>query len=121
MGKAGAKPMTKGALAKAIATEKHCRHCDERGEEGWRLHDPWLVPHQDPNETSHKGRSEEHFRQRGEGQSKASKDDREGIPSCCIEEANLESPDACFDRYCRVLRGYAVRESCSAGLRFSMR
>merc|ERR1739848_150827 len=102
--KASAKPMTKGALANALATEhglkqrtcSECfedyrRHCHERGEEDGHFHNAWPVPYQNPNETSHQGRSQKCVWQGGEGQSKASKDDREGLPSCCIEAANLES------------------------------
>merc|ERR1712066_522390 len=79
---------TKGLLG---CFEDYRRHCHERGEEDGHFHNAWLVPHQNPNETSHQGRSQKCFWQGGEGQSKASKDDREGLPGCCIEAADLES------------------------------
>merc|ERR1719263_2002940 len=101
--KAGAKKaMTKGALAKALATEhglkqKACSDvlnsladCHEGGEEDRRLHDPWLVPHQDPSKTSHESRSEECIRQGDEGRCEAGKDSCEGFLRGCIEEADLE-------------------------------
>merc|ERR1711924_310425 len=54
------------------------------------LHSSRAMPHQDPGEASNQGRCVEHFRQGGEGCSKASQDNCEGLPSGCIEEADLE-------------------------------
>merc|ERR1739845_117955 len=39
--------------------EEHRRHCHERGEEDGHFHIAWPVSYQDPNETGHKGRSQE--------------------------------------------------------------
>merc|ERR1712187_202515 len=71
--------------------EEHRRHCNERGEEDRHFHIAWPMSYQDPNETGYKGRSQKCVRKGGKGQSKASKDDREGLPSGCIEETNLEA------------------------------
>merc|ERR1719387_2454492 len=71
--------------------EEHRRHCHERGEEDRHFHIAWPVPHQDANETSHQGRSQKCIWQGSAGQSKVSKDHREGLPSGCIEETDLES------------------------------
>merc|ERR1712146_123897 len=70
--------------------EQHRRNRYERSEEDRCLHSAWSVPNQDPHQASHKGRSEEHIRQRGEGGGEASKDHRQGLPSGSIEEADLE-------------------------------
>merc|ERR1712151_1317019 len=69
--------------------EQHRRHCHKGGEEEWDLHDPWRMPPQDPNKTSHKSRREEYIWQGCEGRCEASKDSREGIPSACFEETDL--------------------------------
>merc|ERR1711881_810157 len=51
---------------------------------------PRPLPHQDPHKASHEGRREGDVRQGDQGESKASKDHRESLPSGCTEEADLE-------------------------------
>merc|ERR1712224_728866 len=65
-------------------------HSFEGGQEDGCVCNSRAVPHQDPGEASHEGRSEEHLRQGDEGCGKASQDDREGLPGSSIEEADLE-------------------------------
>merc|ERR1711862_55221 len=62
----------------------------EGGQEDGCVCNSWVVSHQDPGEASHKGRSEEHFRQGRQGCGKASQDDCESLPGSSIEEADLE-------------------------------
>merc|ERR1712046_163072 len=76
--------------------EQHRRYRYERSEEDRCLHSAWSVPNQDPHQASHKGGSEKHIRQRGEGVGKASEDHRQGLPSCSVEEADLEWPFTYF-------------------------
>merc|ERR1711879_920625 len=84
--------------------QQPCGHCLEGSEKDWHLHCSRSVPHQDPNKASNEGRSEGDVWQGGEGQGKASQDRREGLPSGCIEESDLEALSSieCF------LRGPAV-------------
>merc|ERR1712046_292299 len=103
--KAGAKKaMTKGALTKALATEhglkqKACSDVlnsivdiatKEVKKTGvFTLHGLFRIK---TRTKPAKGRSEEHIRQRSEGVGKASEDHRQGLPSCSVEEADLEWP-----------------------------
>merc|ERR1719162_2482865 len=124
--KAGAKAMSKGTLLKTIATEQGFfasdeqlrGHCHQGGEKDRRVRNPRLVPHQDSDEASHKGRSEDNVWQGDEGGRKASQDRREGLCGSSLEEADLEW------RIAFLLRAFSEAwlpwESHSAGLRWAL-
>merc|ERR1712151_797520 len=82
---------------------------------GRRVRNSRLVPYQDPDEASHKGRSEGHVRQGSEGQGKTSQDDCEGLPGGCVEEADLEQRSAVA--LCVFSEVFLLWESHGAGLR----
>merc|ERR1712224_1072549 len=108
MGKDSCHPTWLEAEGLLRCFEEHRRHCHERGEEDRHFHIAWLVPHQDANEASHQGRRQECIWQGGEGQSKASKDHREGLPSGCIEETDLEFCDA-FSSGCALWESHGAK------------
>merc|ERR1711862_847445 len=76
----------KGVLA---GRQQLGRYCNQGGEEDRPLHCARFVPHQDPRETSNKGRNQKHLWKRSQSVGEASKDSREGLPGACFEEADL--------------------------------
>merc|ERR1712078_407233 len=102
MGKAaGDKAMSKGALVKALATDdikaKTCSQIINSfvaiATKEVKKTGVFAIPglcRKDSDKASHQGRSEDHFRQRGQGRSQASQEGRQGVSSGSIEETNLE-------------------------------
>merc|ERR1719502_2027815 len=54
----------------------------------------------DENKACHEGGCEDYVRKRDQGEGKASKDHCEGLPSVCLEEADLE---CCSNRFALML------------------
>merc|ERR1712080_803756 len=57
--------------------------------EDWYLHNPKPLQDQDPQEASHQGGEEDGLWSGDQGESKASEDDREGLPSRRAQVADL--------------------------------
>merc|ERR1719240_1513052 len=64
------------------------RNCG--GEKERRFHSSRPLSSEDQDKAGHESGREDHVWQRDQGEGKASKDHREGLPSVCIEEADLE-------------------------------
>merc|ERR1711870_205601 len=117
--KAGGKAMTKGAIADAGATKCELKktvaakvinslaEIATGGEEGWHLHPPRPVPHQDSHEARHQGRQEGDLRQDDHRQGQARKEDCEGVPSCGPQGQHLNASHAAALARTSVLRGSA--------------
>merc|ERR1712228_472232 len=82
--KAGVRPMTKGALAEALAAATEIKR-----KEGGEVRAPRLVHDQDALEASDQGGQEGGLRERGDGQGQAGEDHCEGVPGLGLEEEHL--------------------------------
>merc|ERR1712187_960972 len=98
--------------------EQLCGHCHKGGEEDGRVRNSRLVPYQDPDEASHKGRSEDDVRQGGQGRGEASQEGCEGLPSGSIEETDLKQGSAVA--LCAFSEVSLPWESHGAGLRWTL-
>merc|ERR1712226_683796 len=67
------------------SAQRSCRGRNAGGEENWRVCASRLVQAEDAYEACHKSRKAGSVWQGGDGQSEASQEDCEGVPSCCFE------------------------------------
>merc|ERR1711924_562595 len=98
----GKKAMSKGAMTKALATQHELKQkaCSEVINSLVAIATAEVkkngvftigaLPPEDKDKASYESRCEDHVRQRDQGEGKASKDHREGLPSARIEEADLD-------------------------------
>merc|ERR1712032_1060333 len=71
------------------SAQRSCRGCNAGGQEDWRFCASRLVQAEDAYQACHKGRKAGSVWQGGDGQSEASQEDREGVPSRCFEIKHL--------------------------------
>merc|ERR1712072_1402914 len=67
-----------------LGDDRHRRSKESRG-----LHSPRPLPHQDQDKAGDEGMREDDVWQGDQGESKASEDNRESLPSCSFEETDL--------------------------------
>merc|ERR1711964_336362 len=68
-----------------------CQHCYHPSQEGWEVHNSWIVHDQDSEETSNESWHTRCLWQDHHCQSEASQDGCEGFLHFCSEEGNLRS------------------------------
>merc|ERR1712080_113212 len=79
-----------GAKGLLRSDQQHGGHCSAGSGEEWCVHRPRTLPFEDEDKACHKSRCEDDVWAGDEGEGKASEDDCESLPRCCIEEADLE-------------------------------
>merc|ERR1711974_16648 len=102
MKKSGAKAMTKGGLAEALAAQTELKkvgvhegadqlgRCGRAaGEEGGEVRAPGAVHGEDAPEAGHEGGQAGGLREGGDGEGEAGQDHREGLPRGRLEEEHL--------------------------------